>query len=287
MMGDRSATINGLHMEVGTPYVLESVDLPSSDFRTQDTDNPVGDGTIMGRDRLTPGTMTLNVHLLGDDSADVNARLRDFTRAWNTAVDRTQPGATTSLRWQDGGVPRLVYGRPRTLAVNNEESRHGLIRVTAAFKLSDAATYDVGEAQREVRIDSIPPPAGGLIDPLVAPLTATGYATRQGLIEDTGGEAPTPFRVVFHGPVSNPFLTGPGWRIKLNTSLAWDEVVTVDTRTGTVVSNLGRNMKPFLDAKSRLRDVRLAPGRTEIEFGGNDPTRTAYVLVQWQPAFYI
>lgn len=285
-MSDREAFINGILMRVGNPHVLESIELPVSDYRTQDTENPVGDGLLFGRDRLTPGSLTLNVLVLGQNSAEANENLRKLARAWNTAVDRTRPGALTSMWWEDGGRRRLVYGRPRAFAATNDQSRSGLIRVTAAFRLADALVYDSVD-QREVTIRGVPPISGGLVAPLVDPLTATGTAARQGLIEDTGGEAPTPFRAEFRGPIATPFLKGPGWQIRLNTTLAWDEVITVDTRLGTVTSNLGRNMKPFLDPASRLRDVRLAAGRTELEFGGVDPTRSAYVRVLWNPAAYI
>lgn len=286
-MADREAYINGVRMGVGYPFVLESIELPTSDFRVQDVENPVGDGLIFGRDRLTPGSITLNILVLGEDSAEVNENYRDLARAWNRAVDRTKPGAITSMWWEDGGRRRLVYGRPRALVPILEDSRFGLIKATASFKLGDALTYDNTEARRSVMILGVPPISGGLSAPLIAPLTASGTAARMGLIEDTGGDAPTPFTVEFNGPISNPFVKGPGWTIKLNTTLAWDEKVTVDTRLGTITSNLGRNMKPYLAPGSRLRDVRLATGRTEIQFGGNDPSKTAYVRVLWYPAFYI
>lgn len=287
LVADRTAEINGVKIAVGQPFVFESLELPSSDYRTQDVDNPVGDGRLMGRDRLTPGRATLNVLVLGEDAAEVETHRRAFTRAWNTAVNRTRPGAVTHLDWRDGGRTTRVYGRPRTVATVNTDSRHGLLRLTAAFDLSEAAVYDVGSGPRSVRIDLIPPGGGGLTAPLTAPLMATGMPVRQGIIQDTGGDAPTPFRVVFRGPISNPWLRGPGWEVRLNTSLAWDETVTVDTRTGTVVSSLGRNMKPFLGARSRLRDATLKVGSTELTFGGNDPTATAFVEVQWTPAFYL
>lgn len=285
-MADREAQINNLRMGVGQPFVLESIELPTSDYRTQDTENPVGDGVIFGRDRLTPGTLTLNILVLGADAAEVNANLRTLSRAWHTEGDRARPGNLSSLWWEDGGFRRLVFGRPRNFAVVNEDSRYGLIRVTAAFRLGDSMSYQF-EKTGSLIIRKVPPTSGGLVAPLVAPLTATGSAARQGLIEDTGGDAPTPFEVKFFGPIQNPFLSGPGWRVKLNTTLAWDEIITVDTRRGTVTSNLGRNMKPYLDPKSRLRDAKLAPGRTEVQFGGVDPSGAAYVQILWRPAFYI
>ena len=286
-MADREAYINGVTFGEGRSFVLESVELPQNEYRTQDTENPVGDGMIFGRDRITPGSLTLNILVLGEDSAEVNANLRDLSRAWYRAGDRTKPGNITSMWWEDGGRRRLVYGRPRSFAVVNEHSRQGLIRVTAEFKLADHLTYDNTTARRRVTVTGVPPISGGLVAPLVEPLTASGWAARPGLVEDTGGDAPTPFQVKFYGPISSPFVKAKGWSIKLNTTLAWDEVITVDTRLGTVTSNLGRNMKPFLDPKSRLRDAKLATGSTEFEFGGVDATKTAYVEILWYPAFYI
>lgn len=282
---DRSAAVGKLLVAVGQPYVFESLELPTHEFRTQDIDNPVGDGKLFGRDRLTPGRATLNLLVVGDDAAEAHAHMRAFSAAWSGMVDQTMPGTVAPLEWRDGGLTRRVYGRPRTLAVNVDDSRYGLIRVTAAFELSDAVVYGPDEDMREVRIDMVPPLSGGLMDPLVAPLMATGHAERQGLIADTGGGAPTPFEVRFHGPISSPWLRGPRWEIKLGTTLAWDEVAIIDTRTGSARSSLGRNLKSTLNARSRLRDATLPPGRTELTFGGNDPTGTAYALVRWRPAF--
>lgn len=282
---DRTAVINGSLIAVGEPFVFESFELPSSEHRTQDIENPVGDSRIMGRDRITPGRATLNLLIVGQDSAEVNTHARAFASAWSTAVDRTTPGAVTHFDWRDGGITRRVYGRPRTLAITNEDSRYGLMRVTAAFDLSDSAVYSDDYATQQVRIDMIPPLSGGLTAPLVAPLTATGHAERQGLIASTGGDAPTPFTVTFRGPITNPWLRGPGWEIKLSTTLAWDETATVDTRTGTVRTSRGRNLKHTLNTRSRLRDARLRPGRTELTFGGIDSTALSYVTVEWSPAF--
>lgn len=282
---DRTAVINGTLIAVGQPFTFESLELPSHEYRTQDQDNPVGDTRLMGRDRLTPGRATLNLLIHGADSAEVNAHARAFTSAWTSAVDRTVPSAVTHLEWRDGGITRRVYGRPRTLAMANEDSRHGLIRVTAAFDLSDPMVYGPATDSQSFRIDMVPPSSGGLVAPLIAPLTATGRGERQGIIHETGGDAHTPFTVQFHGPILNPWLRGPRWEIKLNTSLAWDEVATVDTRTGTVRTNLGRNLKHTLNTRSRLRDAYLKPGKTELTFGGVDATATSFVIVSWTPAF--
>src|SRR5690606_13035794 len=135
---DRSAAVGNLLVAVGQPYVFESLELPAHEFRTQDTDNPVGDGKLFGRDRLTPGRATLNLLVVGDDAAEAHAHMRAFSAAWSGLVDRTKPGAVAHLEWRDGGITRRVYGRPRTLAANVDDSRNGLIRVTAAFDLSDA-----------------------------------------------------------------------------------------------------------------------------------------------------
>ena len=66
-MADREAYINGITFGVGRSFVLESVELPQNEYRTQDTENPVGDGMIFGRDRITPGSLTLNILVLGED----------------------------------------------------------------------------------------------------------------------------------------------------------------------------------------------------------------------------
>ena len=114
-MADREAYINGITFGVGRSFVLESVELPQNEYRTQDTENPVGDGMIFGRDRITPGSLTLNILVLGEDSAEVNANLRDLSRAWYRAGDRTKPGNITSTRILRVRLPGVILSRPKII----------------------------------------------------------------------------------------------------------------------------------------------------------------------------
>jgi len=92
--------------------------------------------------------------------------------------------------------------------------------------------------------------------------------------------------VQIHGPISNPTVSGPGWRLQLGYTLAHDQWVTINTRRNTVLRNDGANLAGRLSRTSRLANARLAVGQTEITFTGTDATATSWCELRWRPAYY-
>src|SRR5690606_25104696 len=100
------------------------------------------------------------------------------------------------------------------------------------------------------------------------------------------GTAPTPLKVVFKGPVTNPYVrAAAGWEIGLKGTILPGQSVTVDAFAGTVL----RGNSPaagWLTRKTRLSSAVLPTGISDLTFGGVDPTGTAEVELRWRNAYW-
>lgn len=133
---------------------------------------------------------------------------------------------------------RMAFGTvtQRQIPVDYAYSYYGA-KVTLQFECSDPRLYSLGE--NSVFISTPPLISSGLAYPLVYPLD---YGTEQApnsLIITNSGNAPTPMTMNFLGPITNPELINQttGERLGFDIVLTADDVLTVNTRLGTVVLN--------------------------------------------------
>ncbi|MGL5850182.1 MAG: hypothetical protein ACRCZD_05290, partial [Phycicoccus sp.] len=209
-----------------------------------------------------------------------------LARAWDASAVRSTPGALSVLRYNLGGRVRRVYGRPRRFSVAMRTTLwSGVTAAVADFQLADVLHYD--DELQSVGVSIVPASTGGLVSPLKSPLSTLGGGARQGVIS-VGGSAPTPFRATVRGPITNPWIAGPGWRIELATTLASDQSITINTRPGasSVLRQDGASMAGSLSRTTRLSTAVLRPGPSEITFGGTDPTGTASCTLTWRNAHH-
>lgn len=282
ILSDGDLELDGYPIGQDWPVFVEGLDPGYPEVRSQDADNPVGDGRLFGRDFLTGPTWTLDLVVNTGSSAEARQALGELVRRWRAA--RTVAGKESVLRYRVGGETRLVFGRPRNLAPDPAGIDSGAITATGTFVCSDHLHY--GDDQRTLaQLRLVPPPTGGFVAPFTAPIVTASTGELQGVIDDVGGDAPAPFTARIKGPVTNPYLTGDGWRIELRTTLAHDETVTIDTRKNTVLSNLRGSLGGTLTRYSRLAAARLLPGPDRVSFGGVDATGTATATITWRPAF--
>lgn len=259
------------------------VDLGVADHRIQDQLNPHGQDRYFGQDQLSGPTWTLELRA-GRNATTVQAlsALAAVARAWRSAPDG--PGEESVLRYCAGGRTRLVYGRPRAFSPDiNLLYSHGYLPMGAQFVTADTLHYD--DVEDRLTVGLIPGNAGGLVSPLISPLTTVAGGQRQGIVS-VAGDAPAPLLIMFKGPLSNPRASSTGWQVGLNTVLAYDQSVTIDTRKGTVKRNDGADLSGALTRSTFLPEARLRPGNREIIFAGTDPTGTASCTVTWRPAYY-
>lgn len=234
-----------------------------------------------GQDTEHGPTWTFEFLISTDDGPSARAALTELAAAWKRPDLRA--GETVPLRYRSAGKTRRLYGRPRNFAPSDWGGiDQGVIVATSQFVTADPYHYD-----DDTRIESLTifaAPAAGFTFPVVFPFTTTPGGTRQGVIGDTGGTVPTPATITFYGPISNPKLTGNGWFVALNTSIAHDKWVTIDTRSGTVLHADGGSYGGYLARGVWLKDIRLNPGGEDLAFSGVDPTGTARAVIEWNPA---
>lgn len=123
--------------------------------------------------------------------------------------------------------------------------------------------------------------------PFTLPFKLGKQGDRTTLFND--GDIEAPVKIDIHGPVTNPQVRNAttGEFIKINTSIAGDEILHIETNPRSkrieIFSNgIVRSGFGFLDFANGAKFWKLVPGENEIEFyadsGGND----GKVAVSWR-----
>ena len=288
-MAEGTFTFGGVTWGEDTPLVVESMTADMGEIRSEDAERPFGDGSFVGRDRLGSGTWEWEIATDAADFEDGGTNALDLWErlqaAWRVAVREGVPGRLYPLTYTALGRTRRIYGRPRRADIPNGPdvlAKAGQARGAVQFMLADPYTYD--EDPQQVEISRIAPAGTGTTIPTPIPfMLGTEGSSRHGVVE-VGGTAPTPFTATFHGPVTNPYLIGPGWEIRLEGAVDAGQAVSVDTREQVVMRGL-TNVRGALRRGSTLGG-RLQPGTSRITYGGIDGTNTSRVTLSWRPAYY-
>ncbi|WP_343317792.1 hypothetical protein AAFM46_11030 [Arthrobacter sp. TMP15] len=258
----------------------------AAEIRGNDTARPNRDGTIAGREFLGSATWAFDISTNEQDLAEALATASALEAAWKDPAVRLAPNTLAPLSYETAGRWRRVYGRPGlyTPPDGDHLTTLGVGRITADFKVHKPGSYD--DAETSVALTIVPASTGGLMAPLVAPLsTVRSSAPRAGFVTNAG-DAPTPLKATIHGPITEPWVRSPeGWEVGLTGSLAYDESVTVDPLAGTVTRQDGSPANGRLTRKTRLSGTLLQPGITELTFGGIDLTGTARAVLSWRNAY--
>lgn len=258
-----------------------------------------GEGGVEDQDALLPGSPTFMVgsdtpippvwtfelvtNVTGVDAA--MALAGEMGALWRSAEWR-KPGVVGKLKYRVGSDERVVFGRPRRFTPPNADvvGLHGAARFMCDFQLTDVRSFS--DVVSEVSLSLVPESSGGLVFPLVFPVTTTVTGgVRAGFVTNFGS-APAPVTVTFKGPVKNPRIYTDEWEIGISGNLAYDETVTVDALALSVVNQAGANVGGRLTRGTRLRDAALVPGQSEVRFTGGDSTGTARATVSWRDASY-
>lgn len=252
--------------------------------RTNDTDRAQRDGVTPGRDLLGGSTWSWSISARGNNLSDVLAANAELKGAWRP-YPRLAPGVKIPLSYLIDGRWRRVYGRPGryTGPVPDFIAESGIGHIVCDFRVMDPLHYADAESSEVLTI--VPASIGGLEAPLMAPLTTVGSgAPRAGFVTNEG-DAPTPLKVKFKGPIVDPWVrTSSGMEVGLLGSLAYDQTVTVDPLAGTVLRG-STPVNGMLSGKTRLSTSLLQPGTTELSFGGTDLTGTATATLLWRDAY--
>ena len=281
--------IDGYRFGCDHPVAVLDWDTGVREVRVQDVDRPGAHGVLFGRDYDSPPEWTFTVRAKNQqDKAAAFDTVSEFRQAWQ---GQQQVGGMSVLKYGLPGRERKVYGRPRRWSLDQEAPKQGInigrIAGLCTFQLSDPRSFGAdGESTGEVSLTLVPESSGGIIFPLVFPMTTTvSGGVRAGFVSN-GGDAPAPVTVTFYGPVSNPKIYGDGWEIGVTGNLAYDETVTVDALARAVRRQDGANVGGRLTRGTRLNRAALEPGQQEIKFTGGDSTGTARAVVSWSDAYW-
>lgn len=265
--------------------IVQNFDPGSFEVRSNDVERPQRDGTIPGRDYLGSAVWAFDLATNRKTLTEAIQTAAALESQWKNPTVRLRPNVTAPLSYNLDGRWRRVYGRPDRFAgmKGDVRARRGVGILTADFRVLDPVFYD--EDEDNVRLTIIPPSTGGLTAPLTAPLTGTGSGTpRAGFVSNTG-DASTPLKATFNGPITDPWVrSADGWEIGLNGTLAYDVSVTVNPQEGSVIRSDGASVAGMLTHATRLSQAKLPPGQSELTFGGLDSTGTATVDLAWRNA---
>lgn len=256
-----------------------------AEIRSGDQPAPGRDGVLAGRDFLGSATWAFDLATNREDLAGARETAGALESVWLDPAVRLNPAVKVPLSYEIDGEWRRVYGRPGQFVGPGADvlATLGAGKVTCDFRVLDPARYD--DEETSVVLTIVPATTGGLQAPLAAPLsTVRSSAPRAGQVTNTG-DLPTPLKVTFHGPITNPWVrAADGLEVGLTGSLAYDQTVTVDPLAGTVTRQDGTPAAGLLTRKTQLTATLLQPGPTELTFGGTDPTGTAKAVLSWRNA---
>lgn len=268
------------------PLFVTDFDQGNTEYRTNDVERAQGDGLIAGRDYLGGRTWGFSVSTNMRNLPDALTLESRLAAAWHNPAHRNKSLALVPLSYELGGRWRRVYGRPSRYAGmrGDIQAMQGHGRLECDFKIYDPRHFD--DRETVLRMSIVPPSTGGLIAPLIAPLsTVRSGADRVGYVNNTGTAA-TPLKVVFKGPITNPYVrSAAGWEIALKGTILAGQSVTVDSFAGTVLRG-NSPVAGMLTRKTRLSSAVLPVGISDLTFGGVDPTATSSVELRWRNAYY-
>lgn len=267
------------------PLLVTGFDAGAAERRAEDYPNQGRDGVTPTEEYLGAATWAFDISTNREDLAGTRESAAALGAVWLSPVTRPKGTAKVPLSYELDGRWRRVYGRAGKYAGPAADvlATLGVGRIVADFRVLDPLHYDDDETA--VILTIVPATTGGLMTPFIFPLsTVRSSAPRVGQVVNSGN-APTPLKVRFNGPISNPWVrSSDGLEIGLNGSLAYDQHVTIDPLAGTVTRENGAPAAGLLTRKTRLSGALLPAGATELTFGGTDSTGTATATLCWRNA---
>lgn len=284
---DQGFELNGVIFGQSGDVLVEDFQPGGYEIVDQDADVPMSDTTLMGRDVKRASSWVWSLGVNRDDEAGAYESLAALEEAWDAATYRSEPGAMCALRYRVNGRTRRVYGRPRRFAPTLDVRRlSGYIGIDCDFKRATPLHYD--DAEESVTIGMQPSSTGGLLSPLVSPLTSVndaGSAGRAGQIT-VGGNAPATLIIEIAGDVARPYVEAVGqWRLMLESTINAGDTVTVDSRPWVLSATRANGGSVAGDVRNvRISQLTLPPGDHELIFGGTSSTGGATATVRWRAA---
>lgn len=277
-------SFGGAHQD----FELTEVELSLGEVRSGDISWPLRHGSRPGVDYLESGSITFTaVTTFGiNDEYSADDVVGKFLMAWRQGLS-LPPGVEVPLRVSTPSKERIVYGRPRKVdppVPGSTSMDQGIAELTALFAISDPLAYGAGSTK--VSLSVVPKSLGGIIAPLITPISTTKTSGVEYRQIEVDGDAPAPIKVTFHGPATDPRMSVDNAVIGIKGNILYDEEIIVDGRNRTVTYADGRQASMKLTKESRMDKLNVPPGTHEISFSATDRTGTARITVEATPAYY-
>lgn len=267
------------------------VDIGSADLSDQDQPHPTSDGVIMGRDSLGGFDLNFDLTTLPTFPPGVkpwNAAMdlfSGFKSKWRADSIRRVPGVYATLLNLDRN--RLVYGRPRKIGQKMALARRGIVGYSAVFTTNDPNFYSGTE--KIATITPVPASSGGLLGPLVSPLTVVGSTLTVDAAVNDGDLGTWPV-VEFSGPfntASLELIQGATivWKMVIPDKVHFDEVITVDTRPWSRSATINGRPANGRVRGTQLEKCQLPVGTYQWRYKVTDRTGTAFARMKWRDAY--
>lgn len=207
---------NGLEFGHGTLLPLDSFSDDGYSVNPGDHQSPRSDEIRFASDSLSPSILTFNIGVLnnrmlpnmalfanpGDGAGIIPARdiVEYFTFAWRNDWGRKQHGRAVPLSYNINGIDKIIYGRPRQLAV--VPVGKDFCTIVATYQRMDSNSYGTEQF------------GTGL------PLNPVGISNTK-IIREPIAMANAWLRFLITGPITNPVITiGDGHSDKILVSMS-------------------------------------------------------------------
>lgn len=170
-------------------------------------------------------------------------------------------GVERPLVVNDGTGPWVRWARVIAREIPDEDFTTAPVECSIQWVCADPRRYSMSEVLLGL---TLPESSGGLEYSLAYPLDYGTFSVGSLAATNTGSES-TPVVATFHGPLTDPTLTTPDWRLGFTIVLAEGETLVVDTFEGTVLLN-GRTDRLYTitTTSDPIERALLKPGTTDV-----------------------
>lgn len=296
MLQESQFEIGGYRFGRDLPVEVTVFDVAGAETQVGDLDLPGQDGTVFGRDTKTGSELTFELSVNTRTPDDAKHEWGELSTRWDAATVRSRPRQVVPLRIRTPGQRSVVvYGRPRSLERTSSLAlmKVGRIDAVATFQCADAYFYaDTGVdgegGARSITLTLVTSAgSGGIVWPVTWPLVWGTQGMRQDTVVNSGDSPSWPV-ITFHGPVAQPSieLVGTGRRLSLDTTLAYDRSITIDTRpwARTILRDDGASFAGVARGAS-LSEFQLPVGQTVLAYRGTDLSGQSRCVIEWRNAY--
>lgn len=241
-----------------------------------------GDGATYRGARVRPRVFTVPLRVVGDNRHQVAEQLRRIARlldprqpepvlrvvepsdvAWTTAVRREGPG---DWAW---GV---------------DTNGQTYVRVPVQLRAGDPFWERANPERFDIETGGA---TSGLLTGSLAELNlASGQAMGERIVRNAG-DAPAHLLWTIHGPGDHFRAVSPlGEILAWDGSLAADDVLTIDTRTGTVTDQTGANRYGQLGPAPRFWSIEPGTSTVQVVLENTLPGSSS-IRAQWRPRKWV